>query len=195
MIYLILLLNLVVSWANCFYSGRIWNDARAVGGWARLLTWCSATQAAIGFSSVIGVAIGYALYATGHLPPHVAKGALSIWYLTIIVPALGTGLIITIQSWVEAYRERSLLNMGVAAYNTYAQVSNMYSAASGIGEAWKGVSELFSLGDSDDVRTKAILGAVLLAVAALLGGVITTYVLIRKYSASSPLPAPQFAAA
>jgi hypothetical protein len=195
MIFLILLLNLAISWANCWAVGRIWNDTRALGGWPRLLAWSGAIQAAIGFSSVIGFAVGYIAYATGHLPPHAAKAALSLWYLLIIVPALGTGLIITIQSWIAALRERSLLNMGVAAYNTYAQASNMIGAIGGIGDAWKAVGDLFDSRDNEGAAPAMILTVLALVALALLGGIVLTYALIRKYAATSALPEPDFAKA
>lgn len=192
MLYLILLLNFAISWANCWAVGRIWREARALGGFPRLLAWSGAIQAAIGFSSVVGFAVGFIAHTFGYLPPHVAKAAVSLWYLLIIAPALGTGLVITVHSWIVAFRERSLLNMGVAGYNTFAQLHNMYSAIDGIGDAWKGVSELF---DSDDPKASLILLAVMLVVLALVGGIVLTYVLIRKYAATSALPTPDFAKA
>jgi len=194
MLYFLLLLNLAISWLNCWSVGRMWHEARALGGFPRLLAWSGAIQAAIGFSSVIGFALGFIAHTFGYLPPQAAKAAASLWYLLIIVPALGTGLIITVHSWIVAFRERSLLNMGAAAYNTFAQLHNMYSAIDGIGDAWKVVGELFE-GDSDDAKTKVILAAVVLVVLALLGGVLLAYTLVRKYAATSPLPAPDFAKA
>jgi hypothetical protein len=187
MIVLILALNFGISWLNCYVLGGIWVESRALGGFSRVLAWCGATQAAIGFSSVIGVVIGFVLQASGHLPPKVATGAVSLWYLLIIVPAIGTGLILTIQSWIVAFRERSLSNMGTAAYNTFAQLHNMYGAIDGIGKALDGVSDLF---DSKDKDSAPILFAILLVVVALAGGVILTALLIRKYAGRLPAPAP-----
>lgn len=194
MIYLILLLNFAISWANCWAVGRIWNEARALGGFPRLLAWCGATQAAIGFSSVVGVIVGFVAHQLGYLPPHALKAAASLWYLLIIIPALGTGLVITVHSWIVAFRERDLLSMGTAAYNTFAQAHNMYGAVSGIGEAWKAVSDLFS-SDSEDTGSTVTLAVVGLVVVALAGGVLLAYALIRKYAATARLPAPDFAKA
>ena len=194
MVYLILLLNLAISWANCWAVGRIWNESRALGGFVRVLAWSGAIQAAIGFSSVVGFAAGVIAHSLGYLPPHAIKAAASLWYLLIIIPALGTGLIITVHSWIVAYRERSLLNMGVAAYNTFAQAHNMIGAVSGIGDAWKAAADLFDT-DSEDAGSTVTMAVLALVAFAILGGILLTYVLVRKYAATSTLPAPNFAKA
>lgn len=189
MLVLLLILNFAISWWNCYAVGGIWTESKALGGFSRLLAWSAAIQSAIGFSSVIGFLLGYVAYSLGYLPVKYATDAISLWYLLVIVPVIGTGLVITIHSWIVAFRERSLLNMGTAAYNTFAQIHNMYSAIDGIGEAFKGVSDLFD-GDSDDAQGTMVLLVIALVAAALLGGVLLTYVLIRKYAGRLPVPAP-----
>jgi hypothetical protein len=188
LILLLLLLNGAIAWANCWSVGRAWNESRALGGWIRLLAWCGAIQAAIGFSTLVGFAVGAVLHVTGHLPPALAQQAFSLWYLLVIVPALGTGLVILIESWIVAWRERDLLSLSVAGYNTAAQLHNMYGAVDGIGQAWGNVSKLFgSLSDDSDNGGLALL-AVGLMVLALASGAVLTYLLVRKYAGSLPLP-------
>jgi hypothetical protein len=187
MLLLMLLLNFVVSWANCWSVGRAWNEAKALGGWGRLLTWCGAVQAAVGFSSVIGFLFGTVLHLAGKLPPTVAQGAVSLWYLFIIVPALSTGLVILVESWRVAIRERSWSSTAAAGYNTIAMGHNLYGASDGIGQALANVGKLFS-GKDEDSDNMAVL-ALGLAVAALLGGVILTAVLVRHYASRERLPA------
>lgn len=111
----IILLNLFISWWNCKSAGAVWHEAKKFGGFMRVLVWCGAIQAAVGFSSVILLLLVFGAYATGHLPQQYAEAAFSLWYLLIIIPAIGTGLIITIHSLITAWRERSIANMGVAA--------------------------------------------------------------------------------
>jgi hypothetical protein len=186
MLFLLLALNLGISWLNCYVLGGIWAESRALGGFSRVLAWCGAVQSAIGFSSVIGAVVGYALFVTGHLPPKVAVGVASLWYLLIIIPAIGTGLIITVQSWVVAFRTRSILDMGSAAYNTFAMAHNIYSAANGgISEALGGVGKLFDGEDGDGVM---VLLAIALVAVSLGGGVLLTAILIRKYAGRLPVP-------
>ncbi|ABO60566.1 hypothetical protein Bcep1808_7696 (plasmid) [Burkholderia vietnamiensis G4] len=191
---LVLALNFGISWLNCWSVGGIWQESKALGGWIRLVAWCAAAQSAIGFSSVIGFVAGYALYATGHLPPAAARSAASLWYLVVIVPAIGTGLVLTIQSWIVAFRTRRILDMGIAAYNTFAQVKNMVDAVSGIGEAFSVVGDLFKSDSKDDDGGAIVMLVIGLVAFALAGGVILTAVLIRRYSGRLSLPARAAAA-
>ncbi|MDF0506564.1 hypothetical protein POK33_38080 [Burkholderia cenocepacia] len=186
-IALVLALNFAVSWLNCWSVGGIWAESKALGGWVRVVAWSAAAQAAIGFSSVLGFAVGYALHATGHLPAEAARAASSLWYLLVVVPALGTGLVLTIQSWIVAFRTRRILDMGVTAYNTYALAKNMIGAAGGIGDAFADLGR-FLKSDSDDDGGALVLLVVLLVAVALAGGVVLTAVLIRRYAGRLPVP-------
>jgi hypothetical protein len=186
---LILALNFGVSWLNCWSVGGIWRESKALGGWIRVVAWCAAAQSAIGFSSVIGFVVGYALYATGHLPMAAARAAASLWYLIVIVPALGTGLVLTIQSWIVAFRTRRILDMGAAAYNTLTQVHNMAGALSGIGDAFGAVGDMFKSDSKDESGGAVVVLVILLVVGALAAGVILTAALIGHYSRRLALPA------
>ncbi|MGD0641392.1 MAG: hypothetical protein ABSC22_11650, partial [Roseiarcus sp.] len=119
-LFLILALNFGISWWNARTCGRAWVESKAIGGAIRVLVWCGAIQSAIGFSSVFLFPLLFLANAAfpDYFTADQLNGAVSLWYLTIIFPALGTGLIITIESWIAAYREHSLMNIGVAAYNT-----------------------------------------------------------------------------
>ena len=139
MIYLMLVVNFAIAWLNCWSCGRSWAESKALGGWVRLLTWCGAVQAAVGFSSVAGALIGAVAMHLGYLPPLAAAQAMDLWYLLIIVPVLGSGLILMIESWIHVCRERTLSNMTEAAWNTYAQIHNTYGALQGMGSAFDGV--------------------------------------------------------
>jgi hypothetical protein len=182
-----LALNFVISWMNCWSVGGIWAESKALGGSVRLLAWCAAIQAAIGFSSVLGFLVGAVAYHLHFLSPRAADAAESLWYLLIIVPAVGTGLIITIESWIAAYRERSLLNMGTAVWNTYAQLHNIAGAIDGVGEAFSNVFSFFSSEDEEEGGLGALV--IGLVVVALAGGVALTVVLISYYSGRLPVPA------
>lgn len=186
-IALVLALNFVVSWINCWSVGGIWRESRALGGWVRLVAWCAAAQSVIGFSSVFGFIAGYALVTAGYLPMAAAKAAASLWYLIVILPAIGTGLVLTIQSWIVAFRTRRILDMGVAAYNTYAQVRNMAGALEGIGDAFSSLGD-FLKSDKDDEGGALVLLVILLVLFALAGGFILTAVLIRRYSRRLSMP-------
>lgn len=186
----ILALNLGISFWNAKVCGEAWAESKAVGGFIRLVVWSGAIQSAVGFSMIYIFLIAGAGYATGFLPPKAIDALISLWYLAVIIPVLGTGLIITVQSWITAYRERSLLNMGMASYNTFAQAHNMYSAVDGIGKSFGKVGDLFSSSDDDDAKGAMAIIVVVLAIAALAAGAVTTYSIIRIYAGTLPLPQP-----
>jgi hypothetical protein len=195
-LFVILALNFGISWWNARTCGRAWVESKAVGGAIRVLVWCGAIQSAIGFSSVFLfplIFLANALFPDYFTAEYV-QGALSLWYVTIIFPALGTGLIITIESWIAAYRDHSLMNLGVAGYNTFAQIHNTVSAIDSLGPALRSVGNMFGsvLKGRGDARGKAaIVGlmiAVLVVAAALAAGSILTAVLIHRYAGTVPLP-------
>lgn len=180
MLLLMLVLNFAVSWVNCWSVGRSWKEARTAGGWPRLLAWCGAIQAAIGFSSVVGFFVGGFLHLAGALSPAVEKGAISLWYLLVILPLLSTGLVILVESWRIAARERSWGSMGAAAYNTAAMGSNLLGAADGINKALEAAGKVFD-GEDQDASSMVLLMCGLVA-CALSSGVLLAMVLIRHYA-------------
>lgn len=187
MIILMLLLNLGISWLNCWAVGGMWAETKATGGFPRLLAWCGAVQAAVGFSSVLLYGLGYVLHATGYMPDSAFKAAMQLWYVLVVVPAIGTGLFILIESWIIAFRTRSILDMASAAYNTFAMAHNIYGATKNMGSALSGVGDFFST-DGDGEGGGVVLLVVALVAASLLGGVILTAVLIRRYAGRLPDP-------
>lgn len=150
-----------------------------------VLAWCGLIQSVVGFSSALVMIFAFGAYATGHLPKDAVHYVFELWYLMIIFPALGTGLIIMIDSWRQAWRERSMMSMGSAAWNTFAQGYNMYSALDNVPSAWSSLSGLFE-GDGEEGSPMAAL-VFLLAVAAVAGGALLTYMLLQKYS-KQPIP-------
>jgi len=195
---LILALNFAISWWNARTYGRAWVESKAVGGAIRVLVWCGAIQSAIGFSSVFLFPLIFIANAAfpEYFTADYVNGALSLWYVTIIFPALGSGLIITIESWIRAYREHSLTNLGVAAYNTLAQAHNTIGAIRSLGLAVPGGRQMFAsaLGGRGDARGKAALLSLLIAITvvtvALAAGAILTSALIHHYAGTVPLPPP-----
>ena len=98
----------------------------------------------------------------------------SIGYLVIILPIIGSGIAIGVDSWRRFWQRRSLANGAVAGYNTFANVYNVYQATRGVPSALDGVSKLFK-GDSKD---KGGVLVVAIVVFALLAGILTTYTII-----------------
>lgn len=188
MIFVILLVNLAVSFFNARNTGRVWAESKAVGGWIRLLAWCGAIQSAIGFTFVYAYVVGFIAVTSGYISESTMGIFASLMYVMIIVPAIGTGIIITIQSWISFARDKSLMNLGVAGWNTFAQAYNMYNAVQSFGGALDTVqSGLGGLFDSDGDSDNSTARVILLAAIALLAGVLTTSVIIRRYEATLPV--------
>lgn len=184
----VMILNLVISFLNARNVGRIWAETKAVGGWIRLLAWCGAIQSAVGFTFVYAIVVSYIAVSTGYLPTSMLGLLSSLIYLMIIVPAIGSGIIITIQSWINFAREKSLMNLGVAGWNTFAQAYNTYNAIQSFGPALDTVQEgLGGLFDGDGDSDNSTMRVLLLAAIILLAGVMTTTVIIRRYEASLPV--------
>lgn len=122
MLFGLVVLNFVISWFNAWSVGRSWTEAQMVGGWPKFMAWMGAVMSACGFTWVYLVIVGMVAGSTGKLSPEYLEAFYSLGYLVIIFPVLGSGLAITIQSWAHAWRERNLLNMGMAGWNTFAQV-------------------------------------------------------------------------
>ena len=187
MLLLVLVLNLVISFFNARSVGRVWAESKAIGGWIRLVVWAGAIQSAIGFTYVYAFIVGYIAVSTGYLPAAMLGVLLNLMYVMIVVPLIGSAIIITIQSWITAARDRSLMNLGVAGWNTFATAYNTYNAVQSFGPALdsvqQGLGGVFGDGDSDDNAARVIL----LAAIVLLAGVLTTSVIIRRYEASLPV--------
>jgi hypothetical protein len=152
-----------------------------VGGILRLTVWCTAIQSAAGFSSVTALPLIFLAreYAPGYFTELYFNGALNLWYLTIIFPTIGADLAITIESWVAAYRDASLLKLSNAAWKTFVQIHNTATAIDNMGGAFSAVRDAFdpasnvSSGEDSDSKTAAAVGLTVMLVIvsiALAGG-------------------------
>jgi hypothetical protein len=122
------------------------------------------------------------------------NGAISLWYITVIFPILGTGLVITIESWATAWREKSLLQLGRAGWNTFAQIHNTMGAIRNFGPALEMVGKAFgsaldSKGNSKDKGSVlALMLMILIVVVAISAGALLTATIINRYAGTVPLP-------
>ena len=190
MIVLILLANLFISFFNARSAGTVWAEAKAVGGWVRILVWCGAIQSAVGFTFIYAYLAAMIAISTGYLDQQAAEVFASLIYVMIIVPAIGTGIVITLQSWIALAREQSLANLGTAAWNTYASAHNIYHAVQGFGGAFdkvaSGLGGLFEDNRRDKKDSSGIV--ILLAVIVVLAGILTTATIIKRYAGTLPMP-------
>ena len=188
----LLLLNFGISWFNAYSVGRSWSDSKAIGGFPRFITWCGAIMSASGFTWVYVTVLAIAAGAFHWLPPKYVTATMELGYVVIILPILGSGLAITIDSWTTAYRERTIASGGVAAWNTFAQVYNTYEAVSALPGILDDLKNTFSSADDDDDSSgSAVFLVILLVIMALVGGILTTTMIIRSTAAKYTLRQPR----
>ena len=179
LVVFLFVLNFAISWFNAWAVGRSWLESKAAGGFVHLVTWCGAVMSASGFTWCYSIllALGAAnLPYKGHmlLPPRYAMAVLELGYLVVILPVIGSGIGILISSWQNFMRSRSLFHGGVAGYNTFANVYNIYNASRAVPMVLKDIVGLLGKGDKD----KNWLAILLVALAAL-GGAVTTFAIVR----------------
>ena len=100
-------------------------------------------MSACGFTWVYIALLGILAQSFQWLPARYIEGIFSFGYLVIILPLLGSGLGITASSWAQFWRQKNLINGGIAAWNTYAQISNIVSAVRFVPEAIGNVFSAF----------------------------------------------------
>jgi hypothetical protein len=192
MILLLLFVNFVISVFNSWSVGRSWAETRSVGGLPRFMAWMGATMASVGFSWCYLVIIAFAAGPDGfhRLSPKYVQAMFSLGYLALIIPCTGSGLAITVDSWMYFWKRRTFGSGAAAAWNSFADVYNIYEATQAIPSAWNSVAGVFfpskssssssSSSSNDDDNGAAIV--FILVVCALLAGVLTAVAIIRTVS-------------
>lgn len=171
----ILIINIGISYFNARAIAPFWRKRSEMGWGLWALLWSAAIQSAIGFSMPILLVEVVAAYGFGLLPVASAKASLALWYLLIIVPVIGTGLIITANSWLAAWKRRDVASVGTAAWNTAATAHDLAHVGSGVESAFSSIGDAFS---SDDEGGAVLLLVVAIVVIALFSGAFITYAVI-----------------
>jgi hypothetical protein len=184
MVVLMWVLNLGISIWNSYAVGRAWVEARHAGGWPRFMAWMGAIMAASGFTWCYLLLLALAAYWLQFLTVGQVEVMISLGYIVLVPGILFSGLMITVDSWARAYRQRTLASFGTAAYNTFAQVYNTYNAVNGMGVAFRRVAGFFGGSRSRDRDGGAALLVVLLVLLALFGGVLTAAAIIHRVAGS-----------
>jgi hypothetical protein len=195
LVSLIWVLNFGISIWNAYACGRAWVEAKYAGGWPRFMCWMGALMSASGFSWCYLIVLALLAYQFDWLKPEHVGVALQLGYVVFIPGVLFSGLMITVDSWAQAYRSRRLLDLGVAGYNTYAQIHNTFNAIQDFGSAFSNVVKFFTgshseSSDDDDSDGAALLIVAALVLVALFGGVLTTALIVNRVAGNQRLPLP-----
>jgi hypothetical protein len=195
-IFLVFVLNFVISWFNAVSVGKVWDASKAKGGVAHFMTWMGAVMSASGFTWCYLLVLGLIASVTPMqvfadegevltgmiLDPASLQVFFELGYMVIILPILGSGLAITVQSWRQlamrrAQGEANFGDYAVTGWNTFAQAHNMYSFAREAPGIMSHLGSFFG-GDSEDSgKAKFIIILVMLAVG---GGILTTFGIVQK---------------
>ncbi len=196
-LFFMLLLNLVISFWNASAVGRYWTEKKDLPGWMRFMMWCGAIMATCGFFVVyvsiltmimhdlhLFEALAMILFKvemTAETAEMLTQNIFDLAYLVIIFPVLGTGMCIWVNSLAVAYIRRDWASVGVAGWNTFAQVHNTVNAVRYVPRA---TSSLFK---GIKVKGKGAAGLayivlLLLPIVISLGGAIATTAVVIKAS-------------
>ena len=182
MIVFIWCLNLGLSIWNSYAVGKVWVEANHAGGMYRFMAWMGYIMASLGFSWDIFVVVGVLLQSSGKVTPEQANLFLQAGYVIMVPGFLFSGYAIMFQSWANAYRNHSVVNMGVAAYNTYANVHNTFNAIDNFPKAFGSVFKSLSSGGSGKGKANALI--IFAAVLCVLAGFIIAAIIVHRVAAS-----------
>lgn len=192
-VLLLLVANFFISIFNAVACGAAWAESKHEGGFMHFMNWMGAIMSACGFTwcyLIVFVLIGSMVPVgdTTLLTPEVMRLSIEIGYLAIILPVIGSGLAITVDSWAYFYRRRTLGSGAVAAYNTYAQIHNMYDAVTLVPEILTDIGGSLDSDDDDEGHAKlgglALVVAIVIVAFALCGGILTTRAIIMATARS-----------
>ena len=193
MILFIWCLNLGISIWNAYVTGKVWVEAKHAGGVHRFMAWMGYLMASVGFSWDILVLIGILLHSLGKITPEQATLLFQVGYVLLVPGFLFSGYAIMFQSWANAYREHSVVNIGVAAYNTYANIHNTFNAIDNFPKGFGSVFKSFTGGSGKSKANGLIL---FVAVLCVLSGFIIAALIVHRVAASdTQVPARAGAAA
>ena len=193
-VILIWLLNFGLSIWNAYAVGLAWVETKHSGGWPRVTAWAGAVMSASGFSWCYLLILTYAAYGLDWLDWGHVEVALKMGYVVLIPGILIAGMIITLDSWARTYRQRTLANIGSAAWNTYAQIHNTFNAISDLDKAFGGVidaipsEELRRVVGQERRRDRVHPRVPDRDLRQLLSGILTTAVIIYRVAGNTKLP-------
>jgi len=164
----------------------MWSEAKAIGGFIRVLAVAGYIMAASGFTMVYGMIL---LLLAPHIIPlipalndipieEILILTLDMMYLLLMMAILPTGLIIWFNSLVHFWRKKTLVNGLVLGWNTYAQIRNMASAARNVPSVLQRITKALFGGRKRGSAIAAV--AIFIVILAVIGGWLTTSAIVKK---------------
>ncbi|MDR2610488.1 MAG: hypothetical protein LBC58_03430 [Clostridiales Family XIII bacterium] len=181
----LLAVNFGISWFNANTVGRIWSESKQIGGGARVLAVAGYVMAIAGFTMVYSVIIIAIIAALGNAGGYFTPEQLQLLiglssdltYVLIVLAVIPTGIIIWINSLISFWKHKSLRSGGIAAWNSFAMVSNVISASRNLPSAF---GRIFSSLKNQRGNGAIILLALVVVACAVLGGYFTASAIVKK---------------
>ena len=190
-LFLLLLLNFAISCANAYYACTMWKVA---GRWEKAVNYAAFAMSICGFLTVTSVVVGALAVALHAINANAFGALMGLVYLLIIGPVLVGGLVLTAESYIQAYKRRDIASMAGATWNTYAMAHNTYDAFSGISDSSSRVSKFFdSDGDKDDAASKIVVLVILVIAGAMAGGLTWAFFRLGRKHALEVTARPAYA--
>lgn len=139
-------------------------------------------MAGCGFSWCYAVVAAVTMLTFNIWDQEIIKAFLNLFYVAIIIPVLGAGLVIWADSVTTAARRKDAVSIGVASWNTFAMAHNTYEAFRGVPDALGSLGKFFEGGGSS--KSKGQVMVVVLVIIIAISGFITAYA-ISRWSASA----------
>lgn len=167
LLFLILIWNFGVSCLDAYMAGVGWRGAQ---GFFKIVLVAAIVMSLCGFIEVTTILLGFIATAFHWLPPAAMQALVSLTLLLIMVPALGSGLIITIFSIQQAMKTRSFGDIATATYNTAAMANNVYEMGKSAPSLFENVSKFFDSDDDESAGAQTAVLLILLAGMVIAGG-------------------------
>lgn len=183
---IMLAVNFVISWWNARSVGKMWSESKSIGGFPRVLAVSGYIMAVAGFTMVYVTLLMIIISKAGlyfdFLDESQSQMLMSfvydLSYVLIVMAIIPTGIIIWINSLITFWRHKSLRTGGVAAWNTFATISNTINTARNMPSALGGIKR--ALSNNERGSGNIILLAIIIVLAAILGGYFTASTIVHK---------------
>jgi len=186
-VILMLALNFAISWSNASICGRYWSESKREGGSLRVYMVCGYIQSIFGFTMVYAYTLLLIAPVFMQMRGMDAETiyyfqdlASNLTYLVVVFPILSSGLFIWIKGILITWENRTVSNIIVSGWNTYAMVHNTVSAYRNVPSAFGKVVEAFFGGKRKKGKETIVLLAVFLVILALLGGYFTASTILKN---------------
>ncbi|MGC8710453.1 MAG: hypothetical protein ACP5RF_02490 [Candidatus Micrarchaeia archaeon] len=137
LLLLILVLDFAISIWNAYASGYNIGLLRKSehSGFTAAAAYSGLGLAFTGMAYVLIIVLSALAYYIGYIPITVLEFAVSLDFLVFGLLIIGFGLMVTIQSIIIAAKKKSIGSILIALWNTFAEVFDIISYASGFSES------------------------------------------------------------